>query len=144
GRRWICCALLFVAGCGTQDQPEMPSACLDDHAVPTLLKQAPGPARFADGKTKLSDCLVVSSDTADIQQFASAVLDEATFLRKSSRSDPGGRALLELGYLRGALHRGADAGFQDEFLRRFDDELLGVDTHAPDFRRGETSGNVNG
>jgi hypothetical protein len=143
-RRWIVCALLLVAGCGTQDQPNMPAACLDDHAVATLLKHAPDPARFADGKTKLSDCLVVTSDTADIQDFAREVLDEATFLRKSARRDPGGRALLELGYLRGALHRGADAGFQDEFLRRLDDELLGVDTKAPDFRRGETSGNVNG
>jgi hypothetical protein len=120
----------------------MPSACLDDHAVPALLKEAPGPARFADGKTKLSDCLVVSSDTADIQDFSRAVLDEATHLRTSARTDS--RALVELGYLRGALHRGADAGFQDEFLRRLDDELLGVDVRSADFRRGEAAGNVNG
>jgi hypothetical protein len=112
--------------------------------VPTLLKHAPGAARFADGKTKLSDCLVVSSDTADLQAFSAAVLDEATFLRRSARTDPGGTALVELGYLRGALHRGADAGLQDEFLRRLDDELLGVDTQSADFRRGEAAGNASG
>jgi hypothetical protein len=144
GRRWIVCAVvIWLCGCA-QDQPKMPTACLDDRALPMLLKHAPAPARFADGKTKLSDCLVVSSDTADLQAFSVAVLHEATFLRRSARGDPGGQALVELGYLRGALHRGADAGLQDEFLRRFDDELLGVDTQSAGFRRGEAAGNASG
>jgi hypothetical protein len=140
GWRWIVCAVVvLLAGCA-QDRPKMPTACLDDHAVPTLLKHAPAPARFADGKTKLSDCLVVSSDTADLQTFSVVVLNEATFLR----SHPDGRSLVKLGYLRGALHRGADGGLQDDFLRRLDDELLGVDTHSPQFVRGETAGRAGG
>jgi hypothetical protein len=130
---------VLLAGCA-QEEPKMPTACLEDHAVPTLLKHAPAPARFADGKTKLSDCLVRTSDTADLQTFSVVVLNEATFLR----SHPDGQSLVKLGYLRGALHRGADGGLQDEFLRRFDDELLGVDTQSPAFKRGEAAGNDSG
>jgi hypothetical protein len=144
GRRWIVCAVVVcLAGCAREGQAKMPTACLEDRAVPKLLTRAPGKARFADG-TKLSDCLVKTSETGDLQSFSAAVLDEATTLRESARSDPGGPALVEFGYLKGALDRGADTGIHDEFLRRFDDELLGVDTGSAAFKRGEAAGLATG
>jgi hypothetical protein len=134
---------LALAGC-RQNDPQVPAACLGDRAVPQALAAAPGPVRLAGGKTKLSDCLVASNETADLETFSAAVLDEATNLRIAARERPAGPALVELGYLRGALHRGADGGLHDELLRRFDDELLGVDTRAAAFRRGEAAGRSGG
>jgi hypothetical protein len=54
------------------------------------------------------------------------------------------RAATQLGYLRGALRRGADPGLHEELLRRFDQELLRVDTRTPAFRRGEAAGRARG
>jgi hypothetical protein len=144
GRSIVCAVVvvLALAGC-REERPQTPAACLESRAVPKALARAPGEVRFADG-TKLSDCLVKTSETADLQQFAITVLDEATRLRESARDKPGGPALVELGYLKGALERGADLGIHDELLRRLDQELLDVDRRAPAFKRGEAAGLAGG
>jgi hypothetical protein len=121
----------------------MPGACLDNGAIPKALVKAPGEVRLAGG-TKLSDCLVKTSETADLQEFSITVLNEATKLRAAARESPDGPALVQLGYLRGALERGADEGIHDNFLRRLDQELLDVDRGAAAFRRGETAGLATG
>jgi hypothetical protein len=56
------------------------------------------------------------------------------------------RTLLELGYLAGAVHRGAARaqGVDNEIERRIDQELGVVDTRAPAFARGERAGRASG
>jgi hypothetical protein len=55
------------------------------------------------------------------------------------------RALLELGYLSGAVHRGAaHAQVDAEIERRIDQEIGAVDTRSPAFVRGERAGRSNG
>jgi hypothetical protein len=145
GRRGIICALLaalILGGC-KEEPAKTPSACLDGpDAIQTALAKAPGEVTL-DG-TKLSDCFVKTGDTGDITSFGGSVLDVMTRLGVEAKENPGGPALVQLGYLRGALVRGADPGIHDELLRRIDQELLLVETDSPEFRRGEAAGRESG
>jgi hypothetical protein len=92
---------------------------------------------------KLSDCLVQSGDAGPLESFGGSVIDVAIGLvDRAHRGDA--RSATQLGYLRGALMRGADPGLHDELLRRVDQELLRVDVTSPAFRRGEAAGRKRG
>jgi hypothetical protein len=143
-RPLLCAALALsvaAAGCGTA-RPAMPAACLNgSSAMQAALAGAPAEVKM-DG-VRLSECLIPSGDAAPLEAFGGTAIDVAIKLAARARRGDH-RAALQLGYLRGALTRGADSGLHAELLRRFDQELLRVDRHSPAFRRGEAAGRERG
>jgi hypothetical protein len=141
-----------AAGCGRRSGLDRaPAACTDGTAsarvaaVRDALARAPAPVRLGDG-TSISDCLAHDADSGDIQNVGSMLLTVTQQVEDSAhgRRDP--RALLQLGYLAGAVHRGASRaqGVDGEIERRIVQELATMDTAAPAFERGEQAGRASG
>ena len=111
-------------------------------ALRAALAHAPQPVRLGDG-TSISDCLAHDADSGDIENVGSMLLTVTQQLADSRPRD--GRTLLELGYLVGAVHRGAaHAQVDGEIERRIEQELGVVNTGAPAFVRGERAGRASG
>jgi hypothetical protein len=115
---------LVAAGCGDDDRP-LPAACASGPG-PTVraLASAPGPVRLAGG-TKLSSCVERARSDADIQTVGSVLTRTADSLAGAmGRSD---QAALQLGYLIGAVRKGArhTSGIHEELVRRVE-QAIGV------------------
>ena len=135
---------LLLAACAREAEPELPDACRSGaEAVRAALQRAPEPVTLAG--TRLSECLGRAGQTADIQQVGGDYLEVATVLAADARRDPEGRPALRLGYLVGAVRRGAAStqGFHSEIVRRIEQEALPLDTGAA-FRAGERAGRATG
>jgi hypothetical protein len=101
-------ALLAVAGCGTKKNDLAPAACLaTNRGYLRALESAPGPVRLA-GTTPISDCLVPEQDGGQLANIGREMIVAATKLNAAARtgSVP---AAVQLGYLIGAVAKGADA-----------------------------------
>jgi hypothetical protein len=96
-----------------------------------------------EGTVKLSECLVPSNDAGPLASFGGSALAVAVPLVERARAGDE-RAAVQLGFLFGALERGADPGVHDELLFRFEQELIRVDRRSPAFRRGEAAGRERG
>jgi hypothetical protein len=133
---------LAVPGC-REGEPYYPPECSNGPAaVRAALARAPDGEVAIEG-TKLSDCLIKSQDAGPLAAFGGSVIVVAQRLGDhAERGDK--RALLELGYLHGAVARGADPTVHDELKFRLDQELLRVDTRSPEFRRGDAAGRARG
>jgi hypothetical protein len=151
--RTLCIGCVFLtvvaAGCSRSSGSEKaPAACTDGSpvaraaAVRSALARAPAPVRLGDG-TSISDCLAHDADSGDIENVGSMLLTVTQQLADSRPRDA--RTLLELGYLVGAVHRGAaHAQVDGEIERRIEQELAVVNTGAPAFVRGERAGRASG
>lgn len=139
----VALVLVAVAGC-RQGEAEYPPECSNGpRAVRQALDQAPDGEVAIEGTVKLSECLVPSNDAGPLAAFGGSVMTVATpLVDRAERGDQ--RALLELGYLYGALKRGADSGVHNELVFRFEQELIDVDRRSPAFRRGEAAGRERG
>jgi hypothetical protein len=139
----VALALAVVTGCRETDA-KYPAECSNGpRAVRAALAQAPEGEVAIEGTVKLSECLVPSNDAGPLASFGGSVMAVATpLVERARRGDD--RAALELGYLYGALERGADSGVHNELLFRFEQELLPVDRRSPAFRRGEAAGRERG
>lgn len=140
-RAWMAAvaAAIALGGCAREDKPQLPAACRQGApAVESALRSAPADVRL-EGDVKLSDCLVRASDQGDVLLVGEVYLEAAA--RLADRS-----AALQLGYLVGAVHRGASdtQGIHDELLRRIEQEAARVDRADPAFRRGEQAGRESG
>ena len=136
---------LLVVGCAREQEPVLAAACRSGpDAVQAALERAPG-AVSLDG-TRLSECLGRAGQPGDIQQVGGDYLEVATVLAADARRNPEGRAALRLGYLVGAVRRGAAStqGFHSEMVRRIEQETLPLDTRARAFRAGERAGRAAG
>jgi hypothetical protein len=142
-------AALFVAGCGRSSGLEnAPASCTDGSPVARVssfkaaLKSAPAPVRLPDG-TSIADCLAHDADSGDIQNVGSMLLTITQNLVDAPASNA---TLLQLGYLSGAVHRGASKaqGVDSEIERRIQQELDAVDRADPAFKQGERAGRANG
>jgi hypothetical protein len=100
------------------------------------LAQAPGAVALTDG-TLLSECVARASDDAELQMIGYALTPVAD--RLAARTDE--RAATQLGFLVGAVRRGAadGNGVQAELVRRLesrvryeDQALLQAAEHAAD------------
>ena len=132
-----------LAACASQGELIAPVECkTGPEALRRALADAPGEVRLRG--TPLSECLARASDQADIQAVGSAFVEVAAELAPEARAGPNGREALELGYLVGAARSGATPGLHDELVRRLEQELAGVDTSSPAFRRGERAGSAAG
>lgn len=138
-------AALALAGCSRQEEPVLPAACSSGpEAVEAALVRAPRPVTVEG--TRLSECLGRSGQAAEIQQVGGDYLSVAAVLAADARREPEGEEALRLGYLVGAVRRGAAAtqGFHSEMVRRIEQELVPVDTRARAFREGERAGRAQG
>jgi hypothetical protein len=104
----IVLAALAVAGCGMKQDDEAPTACLvTNEGYLRALEAAPGQVRLA-GSTPISACLVPEQDAGQLANVGHEMVIAATKLNDRAREDPGGAASVQLGYLIGAISKGAD------------------------------------
>lgn len=139
-------AALALGGCGQDERTELPVACkLGQPAVESALRAAPGDVRLA-GDTRLSDCFVRTSEQSDVLVVGEVYLGVAAGLADAALADPAGPEAVRLGYLMGAVRRGAakTQGIHDELLRRIEQETARVDRSSAAYRRGERAGRKSG
>jgi hypothetical protein len=111
--RWVAALaaaviLLGAAGCGTKQNDLAPAACLvTNQAYLRALESAPGAVRLASD-TAISACLVPEQQAGQLASIGQEMIIAATKLNVEARHDPGGRHAVQLGYLIGAVAKGAD------------------------------------
>jgi hypothetical protein len=144
--------LIVLGGCGGPDD-STPVACLEGApAYLRALQDAPGEVELG-GATPISDCLAQNQTGGDLATVGAAMLTATTKLNVQARAEPGGPANLQLGYLLGAVERGADGteGIHAELIRR----LSAAARYSPDnqpltatfldaYRRGFDAGRTGG
>jgi hypothetical protein len=124
-------ALAILGGCGSTDS-STPVACLEGTGPYLVaLKSAPGTVELK-GETPISECLVENQPGGDLATVGTAMVAAATKLNAEARTEPGGAANVELGYLLGAAQRGAERtdGIHAELIRR----LTAAARYSPDNR----------
>ena len=138
-------ALAAPVGCGRDDDEGLAAACREgERAVRSALRAAPGEVRL-DG-TPLSACLEDGSDSAELQAVGAALLEAAADLSAAAAARPDGAEATQLGYLMGAVRRGASAteGTNSELVRRLEQEALVLDPPSEAFLRGQRAGRAGG
>jgi len=133
---------VLLAGCGN-DEHRVPVACLEGN-LSKALAAAPHDVRLSG--TRPSECFTRAANPAEIQQVGAVFIAAAEKLAATARAQPHSRQAVELGYLIGAVRRGAGRtqGIHYETQRRIEQELTGVNTHTPEFVTGERAGEKNG
>jgi hypothetical protein len=112
---------LALGACGTTEEAT-PVACLEDSkAYLKALEEAPEPVRLSGG-TRISDCLTENQGGGELATIGGSMVRAATTLNAEARHDPGGPAAVELGFLLGAVERGAEDthGIHAELVRRLE------------------------
>jgi hypothetical protein len=138
----VCAAL---AGCAGRGGHEVAPACrTGSAAVLTALRAAPGEVTL-DG-TRLSSCVREATGGGELSDIGLGYLDAASRLAGAAQRRPEGPEALRLGYLVGAVHRGAsaDMGPASELVRRLDSEATRADSRSAAFRRGRRAGSAGG
>ncbi len=120
-RRVALAALSLVAltGCGSED-PQTPVACLAPaDAYLSALEAAPDAVRL-EATTPISRCLTAGQDAGGLAQAGESMVLAATRLNSKVREDADSDAALQLGYLVGAVDRGAErtGGIHADLVRR--------------------------
>lgn len=115
-------ALAALAGCGGEEPPTTPPACLAPAAAYLRsLESAPAPVRLR-GETPISDCLVAEQAAGPLQAVGGSLVEAAGELNREIRHDPDPETIARLGYLVGAVQEGASAtaGIHTDLVRRLD------------------------
>ena len=115
-------AALVVAGCGSDDAPSTPTACLAPASgYLRALAAAPGEVRL-DGATPISSCLVADQPTGTLQTVGKSVIDAATELNRQILEGGDRKRVVELGYLVGAVQEAASGtgGIHRDLVLRLD------------------------
>jgi hypothetical protein len=112
---------LVAAGCGSSDGgATTPTACLAPAATYLkALEAAPGPVRLS-GETPISDCLVDDQSAGDLGDVGASLVKAATVLSAAAQRHPGSEETVRLGYLVGAVEKGASetSGIHTDLVRR--------------------------
>lgn len=96
-------ATVALASCGSDGPPATPAACSSPaSAYLTALKAAPGEVRLG-GTTPISDCLVEEQEPGQIATVGASIIATATELNRRVRRHPEPPAIVQLGYLVGAV-----------------------------------------
>ena len=123
GPRTTLAALLagaVAAGCGGMDRPPVAVSCTEGpDTVTEALADAPRQVTLPDGAT-ISACIRNARSDAQLQNVGIVFSQAAEVLELEASTDP--RAALRLGYLVGAVRKGAQtgSGIQDELVRRIE------------------------
>jgi hypothetical protein len=150
---FACTAALALAGCGGQNDDSTPVACLEGSgAYLSALRAAPGAVELG-GETPISDCLAENQQAGDLATVGEAMVAATTKLNAEARTEPGGDANLQLGYLLGTAEAAAEKteGIHSDLIRR----LVVAARFAPGtkplspaflstYRRGYDAGHENG
>ena len=108
-----------LASCSSDEGDEAPGACLvSSDGYTRALEAAPAQVRL-EGETPISDCLTPGQDAGELAQIGEEMIVAATVLNERARQDPNGPPTVQLGYLTGAVERGAD-DIHADLLRRLD------------------------
>jgi hypothetical protein len=111
---------LAVSGCGGDADDSTPVACLKGTTgIEKALAEAPGEVLIG-GETPISACLTRNQKGGDLAEVGEMLLDAVTHINSKARVEPGGQANLMLGYLMGAVERGAEEseGIHSDLVRR--------------------------
>jgi len=145
-------ALALVIGCGDSDD-STPVACLEGAgAYERALSAAPDEV-LLEGETLISECLARNQSSGDLTRVGEALIVTATKLNAEAREDPGGDANLQLGYLLGAVERGAEEseGIHSDLVRRLvvaarfiPDRQASPPGFLPTYSEGFDAGRANG
>lgn len=112
---------LAIVGCGgDEERGDTPSACRAKAAgYLEALAGAPGNVTL-DGATAISGCIVPNQSSGALQDAGSAMVAAAASLNREARRAPSSDASVELGYLVGAVERGAEdtGGIHADLIRR--------------------------
>jgi hypothetical protein len=117
----IVALLLLISGCGSGDD-STPAACLRPQAVYlTALSAAPEDVRLADD-TSISSCLVENQAAGELTRVGLVLVRTTTTLNERARRSPDGLAPVQLGYLLGAVEKGAEdtSGIHTALVRRIE------------------------
>src|SRR5262245_63045553 len=141
---------VLIAGCGSSQPEQAPAACLvSNQGYLRALDRAPAPVRLG-GTTPISDCLVPEQEAGQLGTIGHEMIVAATKLNAAARQDPGGPAALQLGYLIGAVSKGADPIHAD-LVRRINASAHFSETGGTmpasferAFGRGYTAGRTSG
>lgn len=111
---------LAVAACGSDEGSETSAACLGGpDAYVEAVRGAPDDVRLA-GEVRISDCLAEGQSAGELGSVGEAMITAATRLNSDALQTPDQRTAVELGYLVGAIERGAEStgGIHEDLLRR--------------------------
>jgi hypothetical protein len=104
----VAAAIALTAGCGNNQDDQAPASCLaGNQAYLNALQRAPAPVLLGS-TTPISDCLVPEQEGGQLASIGEEIIVAATKLNAEARRDPAGPAPVELGYLIGAVSKGAD------------------------------------
>jgi hypothetical protein len=110
--------------------------------VRAVLERAPQPVRLAGAP--LSACLAPGSGGAELQAVGTSFVGAAADLAEPAARRPESEAATQLGYLVGAVRRGAGRpdfqGIHTELVRRVEQELARVDPGSHALRGGLEAG----
>ncbi|HEU5104279.1 MAG TPA: hypothetical protein VFU11_00405 [Solirubrobacterales bacterium] len=145
-------ALALIVGCGNSDD-STPVACLEGtEAYERALSAAPDEV-LLEGETLISECLTRNQSSGDLTRVGEALIETATALNAEARAEPGGEANLQLGYLLGAVERGAEEseGIHSDLVRRLvvaarfvPDKQASPPGFLPTYSEGFDAGRSNG
>lgn len=141
------------AACGDGGEETTPVACLEG-AGPYLraLESARRPVRLPGG-VAISDCLTENQGAGDLTRVGAILLRVTTTLNAEARSARPAAATVRLGYLIGAVDRGAErtGGIHAELARRLEGAALFSPAGKPPpppfdqrYRRGYDAGRDSG
>jgi hypothetical protein len=101
-------ATSLIVSCGNSQDDQAPGVCLvGNEAYLRALEKAPEPVLLGS-TTPISDCLVPQQSQGQLASIGEQMIVAATKLNNEARRDPAGPAAVELGYLLGAVSKGAD------------------------------------
>ncbi|HEV7805106.1 MAG TPA: hypothetical protein VGO80_04765 [Solirubrobacteraceae bacterium] len=139
---------LTLAACGSSEPAAVPLACAGEpSSIVRALDAAPGAVALSDG-TRLSRCVRLAAHRdGDMQSLGLALTRAVDGLRDAAAADP--VAALRLGYLVGAVRRGAaqTPGLAAQLARRLEQlASFGIVADAPllELRRGIRLGEARG
>jgi hypothetical protein len=145
----VAAVVLIVAGCGAKKNDLAPAACLvSNQGYLRALERAPGEVRLA-GTTPISDCLVPEQDAGQLANVGQEMIVAATKLNAEARQGSDSAAL-QLGYLIGAVSKGADS-IHTDLVRRLNSSAQFSETGGAlpasfqrAFGRGYAAGHTSG
>lgn len=111
----------IAAGCGSEEDPLVSTACTEAPATITrALQTAPEQVELADGTT-LSGCFEAARDAAELQNVGVTMAGAAEDL-EAKALDGDATAALQLGYLVGAARKGSvrTVAYSAELVRRLE------------------------
>ena len=110
-------AALLATGFSSDEDQEVPSACLAGSAAYLEALQAAPNEVLLEGGALISDCLTPDQEGGQLAAIGKEMIAAATELNAAAQEDPGGPEALQLGYLIGAVERGSEGIHADLGLR---------------------------